>query len=114
MTTQTTHLTHYTVQRGDTLSEIAEMFGTTVEKLVKWNQIDDADLIHPGDRLIVAQSDSPKDIFYTVKAGDTLGAIAKTYGQTVDKLVKWNRIKDPDLIYPDQRLIVAKSDAAAA
>ncbi|MFE3247239.1 LysM peptidoglycan-binding domain-containing protein [Streptomyces sp. NPDC059209] len=37
MTTQTTHPTHYTVQRGDTLSAIAEMFGTTVEQLAKWN-----------------------------------------------------------------------------
>ncbi|MFF2183756.1 LysM peptidoglycan-binding domain-containing protein [Streptomyces sp. NPDC058155] len=31
------------------------------------------------------------------------------FGITVEQLVKWNRIKDPDLIHPDQRLIVAKS-----
>lgn len=58
MTTQTTHLTHYTVQRGDTLGAIAEMFGTTVEKLVKWNRIKDPDLIHPDQRLVVAKSDT--------------------------------------------------------
>ncbi|MEV0777147.1 LysM peptidoglycan-binding domain-containing protein [Streptomyces sp. NPDC050433] len=114
MTTQTTYLTHYTVQRGNTLTAIAGMFGTTVEKLVKWNRIDNPDLIHPGQRLIVGQHDSPQDTFYTVKSGDTLTAIAGKFGTTVETLVKWNRIENPDLIHPGQRLIVAKSDTTAA
>lgn len=39
---------------------------------------------------------------YTVKAGDTLGVIAKKYGTTVDKLVKLNGIKDKNKIYIGQ------------
>jgi N-acetylmuramoyl-L-alanine amidase/murein DD-endopeptidase MepM/ murein hydrolase activator NlpD len=35
---------------------------------------------------------------YTVKAGDTLGKIAKAYSTTVDALVRLNGIKDPNII----------------
>ena len=41
---------------------------------------------------------------YTVKRGDSLSVIAKNYKTTVDKLAKDNNIKNPNLIYPGQRL----------
>ena len=43
---------------------------------------------------------------YTVKAGDTLTAIAKKYNTTVEALVKKNNIKDKNLIYAGQKLNV--------
>lgn len=45
-----------------------------------------------------------KDVVYTVKKGDTLSAIAKKYGTTVDKLVKDNNIKNANLIYTGQKI----------
>lgn len=47
---------------------------------------------------------STKIITYTVKVGDTLSAIAKKYGTTVTKIVKDNKITNPDLIYPGQKI----------
>ena len=47
-----------------------------------------------------------KEEYYTVKSGDCLSAIAQKYGTTVSQLVKWNNIKEPDLIYPGQTLRV--------
>jgi len=41
----------YVVKEGDTLSEIAEQHGTTVDELVALNAIEDPDLIHPGQEL---------------------------------------------------------------
>ena len=41
---------------------------------------------------------------YTVKRGDTLSAIAKTYSTTVDALVDLNNIENRDLIYVGQVL----------
>lgn len=41
---------------------------------------------------------------YTVKAGDTLSAIAKKYNTSVDKLAKDNRIQNPNLIYVGQQI----------
>jgi LysM repeat protein len=41
----------YTVQRGDTLSAIARIFGTTVTKIVKDNGIKNPNLIYPGQTI---------------------------------------------------------------
>nr|WP_307721580.1 LysM peptidoglycan-binding domain-containing protein [Embleya hyalina] len=109
MSTKTMHFTHYTVQSGDTLTVIANMFGTTIDQLAKWNNISNPDLINIGQKLIVNKSDAPHDTFYTVKSGDTLTAIAHRFGTTIDQLVTWNGIPDPDVIQVAQRLIVAKS-----
>ncbi|MFI1582821.1 LysM peptidoglycan-binding domain-containing protein [Embleya sp. NPDC020630] len=109
MSTKTMHFTHYVVQSGDTLTAIANMFGTTIDQLVKWNNISNPNLINTGQKLIVNESDTPHDTFYTVKSGDTLTAIAHRFGTTIEQLVKWNGIPDPDLIKVAQRLIVAKS-----
>lgn len=45
-------------------------------------------------------------VYYTVKSGDTLSAIAKKYGTTVNQLVAWNNIKNPNLIYVGQKIRV--------
>ena len=49
-------------------------------------------------------NDGKKTVYYTVKKGDTLTAIAAKYKTTVAKLVKANNIKNPDLIYAGQKL----------
>jgi LysM repeat protein len=47
-----------------------------------------------------------KSTVYTVKAGDTLSKIAKKYNTTVNKLVADNNIKNPNLIYVGQKLVI--------
>lgn len=50
-------LTTYIIQRGDTLSEIAVMFGTTIAILLDLNPgIQNPSLIFPGQRLVVPAS----------------------------------------------------------
>lgn len=44
---------YYVVKHGDTLSEIAEEFGTSVGQLVSWNSLYNPDLIFPGQKLRV-------------------------------------------------------------
>jgi LysM repeat protein len=48
----------YTVKSGDTLSEIAEQYGTTVDELVRLNNIDNPDLIHPGQELKLKEEEA--------------------------------------------------------
>ena len=50
----------YTVQPGDTLSEIALRFGTTVSKLAQLNGITDPNKIYPVDRCFVSQAILPR------------------------------------------------------
>ena len=48
-----------------------------------------------------------KSNVYTVKRGDTLGKIAKTYNTSVDKLIELNGITDPNKISVGQKLKVS-------
>ena len=41
---------------------------------------------------------------YIVVKGDTLFKISRRYGVTVDDLVRWNGIKNRNLIHPGQQL----------
>lgn len=44
--------------------------------------------------------------YYTVKRGDTLSEIAKKYNTPLNKLISWNDIKNPNLIYIGQKIRV--------
>ena len=48
-------------------------------------------------------------IGYNVKRGDTLTKIAAMYGVSVLDLISWNDIRNPDLIYEGQTIIIYKS-----
>ena len=48
-----------------------------------------------------------KEIEYKVKKGDTLSKIAKENNTTVEKLVKINNIKNPNLIYAGQKIRIS-------
>ena len=59
------------------------------------------------------ESNSLKDTIcgitiYIVKKGDTLWNIAKRFSTTVEDILALNPIENPDLIYPNQRLIILK------
>lgn len=41
---------------------------------------------------------------YRVKAGDSLASIAKKYNVTVEQLMKWNNIQDPNMLTIGQQL----------
>lgn len=44
---------HYTIQVGDTLSGIAQKYGTTVSQLCAWNGISNPDMIYAGTKIRV-------------------------------------------------------------
>ena len=107
----------YTVESGDTLSNIAKKYGTTVQELVKINNISNPNLIYPGQSLrILTNSTSHGEetrqtgsITYTVQRGNTLSQIANSYGVSVSHIVEINDIKNPNLIYPGEKLRITES-----
>ena len=108
----------YIVMSGDTLSSIAIKFHTTVDELVKLNDISNPNLIYPGEIIKVpsvkrgaSKSISSKEYIktYIVRSGDTLYGIAKRFHTTVDKLVELNGLSNPNLIYPGQVLKIESS-----
>lgn len=103
---------YYIVKQGDTLSHIALWYNTTVEELVKLNNIQNPNLIYVGQKILILASDEPnkeKEITYTVRRGDSLWKIANRYGVSVDSLVSLNNIRNPNLIYPGQQIRVIVS-----
>ena len=105
----------YTVKSGDTLSEIARDYGTTVNSIVLLNpNISNPNLIYPGQQLTIRTNSSNNNssstsIVYTVVRGDTLSEIARDYNTTVSNLVILNNISNPNLIYPGQRIIISST-----
>ena len=102
--------TVYTVVRGDTLSEIALKYDTTVSNLVKLNNISNPNLIYPGQKIIIYNNvNLPNECgktFYTINRGDTLTKIAKKFDTTISAIVSLNNIKNPNLIYAGETIRV--------
>ena len=94
----------YIVKKGDTLSKIASMYGITYNYLAKYNGISNPNLIYPGQIIKIPNGSKPKT--YIVKKGDNLTKIANNFNTSVNKLVKLNNIKNPNLIYPGQEIII--------
>lgn len=98
----------YIVRAGDTLSKIAQKFNTTYQKIAKDNNISNPNLIYPNQKLKIYTSvlQETNEIIYIVKSGDTLSAIAQKYNTTYQKIAKDNNISNPNLIYPNQKLVI--------
>ena len=54
--------------------------------------------------------DPKPDTYYIVVRGDNLTKIARKFGVTVSDLVRWNNIKNPNLIYPGQKLLIREPE----
>ena len=103
---------YYTVKWGDTLSQIALDYRTTVNNLVNLNNIQNPNLIYVGQKLLIMinEQSQENELIYTVKWGDTLSQIALEYGTTVNSLVNLNNIQNPNLIYVGQKIIIRTSE----
>ncbi|WP_367139642.1 LysM peptidoglycan-binding domain-containing protein [Saccharothrix sp. HUAS TT1] len=95
------------INPGETLSELAARFGTSVDAIVALNGIPDRDYVRTGDWISIPGSGgggAPAGREYQVKPGQYLGGIAQELGVTVDHLVRLNNIQNPDLIHPGDQL----------
>ncbi len=103
-------VTEIIIQRGDTLSQLAVEYNTTVARLVQINNIANPNLIYAGSKLLVPTSGADnKNVYYIVRYGDTLSSIARRYGTTVQELVRLNNISNPNLIYVNQVILINTS-----
>lgn len=100
----------YTVKRGDTLFSLARRYGTTVEAIVRANNLKNANHIRAGQKLWIpgsgGDSSSCRGTWYTVAMGDTLFSLAKRYGTTVEAITRANGLKDPYVIKAGQKLCI--------
>ena len=116
----------YTVKSGDTLSGIASQYNTTVNQIVSLNQLSNPNLIYVGQVLKLKNSQTTNSSSsssstaattvgtYTVKAGDTLSAIASRYSTSSSTLASLNSLSNPNLIYVGQVLKVSSNASTSS
>jgi LysM repeat protein len=101
----------YKVVAGDTLSEIADRFKTTVKNLQSLNHLVNPDKLTIGQVLkITGTTSKPPDfVKYKIQNGDTLITLANRHKTTVAYLMHINpSIKNPNKIYVGQVINVPK------
>ncbi len=111
---------NYTVKSGETISEIADRYNISSDRLLELNGIRDPKGLQVGSRITVptagpAKPAKPpvlpalsaaqaKALSHTVRPGDTLSDIANTYGVPIEQIASLNGLKDPDNLVPDTQL----------
>lgn len=100
------------VQRGETLSGIANHYSIKIQELAEFNGLSNLQNIRAGQRLRLPLS-IPQPIAkdYIVQRGDTLSSIAHRFGVALQALLKTNKITDKHQIYEGQRLQLAQSSS---
>lgn len=107
----------YTVKKGDTLYNIAKRYNTTADEIIKLSHLTSTNL-YIGQELTIPETNEttttlPSFINYTVKKGDTLYNIARTYNISVDDLIKDNNLNTSILsIGQNLKIRTNKSDIA--
>ena len=106
----------YTVAPGDTLGGIAEEYDVSMRDIRRWNGLD-GDAIFVGQELILhTRSGSGERVqsTYTVRSGDTGGAIARRHNVSARDLARWNPRINLDRLRPGQRLTIYIEDLGGA
>lgn len=100
----------YTVRQGDTLHAIAQTYGSSVEAIRRVNYLRDPvanpDLIYPGNVLVIPHLADEGEVRYVVQPGDTVSQIAALFHTTIEQIANLNQLTDPNLIHPDQQLLI--------
>jgi peptidoglycan endopeptidase LytF len=106
----------YTIKQGDTLYELARTYNTTVEAIMAINPGIDPYNLQIGQVICIPESDKPPhrcpvgSFPYTIKAGDTLYELARTYNTTVEAIMAINPGIDPYNLQIGQVICIPESD----
>lgn len=93
----------YVVREGDSLSQIAKLFGVTTDTIIWANDIGRNGVIHEGQTLVILPVSG---IQHTIKKGDTLASIAKKYSVDTEEIVSFNQIHDGYVLAVGDSIIV--------
>ncbi|MBI9103378.1 MAG: M23 family metallopeptidase [Spirochaetales bacterium] len=93
---------NYTVQPGDTISEIAKKHGLSEGTLIGYNSVTDVYRLIPGTELNIPDIDGMP---YQVKNGDSLNTIATHFNVSLNSILDANDLDD-DILQPGQNLFI--------
>ncbi|PJC21977.1 MAG: hypothetical protein CO060_01685 [Candidatus Yonathbacteria bacterium CG_4_9_14_0_2_um_filter_43_16] len=79
----------YVVRSGDTISQVANMFGVTVETILWANDLTRGSVLREGQHLVILPIDG---VQHTVQKGDTLRGVANKYKGDLDEILEFNNV----------------------
>lgn len=108
----------YVVADGDTISSIADQHGLSIPAVLSANGLDWSSIIYPGQSIAIpgaapapvepAPPSAPPAVggTYVVAGGDTISAIARLHGVSVQAVLDANGLTASAIIYPGQSIVV--------
>ncbi len=104
----------HVVQAGQGLFEIAGIYGVSADAIIQANNLVDSNLLRVGQELIIPGV-TQRDVLvrqgtvHVVQSGESLLGIAIRYGVTVEEILDFNGLTDPDAIFEGQELVIPGS-----
>lgn len=95
-------IVEYTIQEGDTIWDIATIYGTDEDSILALNEVRPS-AIQIGTTLKVPNF---RGAVYQVESGDTIHEIADAYAMPVDEILKHNQIADLTALQVGQTLLL--------
>ncbi|MCP4715227.1 MAG: LysM peptidoglycan-binding domain-containing protein, partial [Deltaproteobacteria bacterium] len=93
---------YHVVKRGDTLSELAQRYGSNTSSLRRLNGLGKRSVLRVGRKLKISSSNH----YHIVKKGETLSGIALRYKTTVSALRRLNKLSHAALLHYGAKLRV--------
>jgi murein DD-endopeptidase MepM/ murein hydrolase activator NlpD len=93
----------YVVREGDSLSQIAEMYGVNTNTILWANDLKSAKEIKAGDTLVILPI---AGVRHKVVKGETLGAIVKKYDANLEEVIAYNNLASESDITEGEEIII--------
>jgi LysM repeat protein len=94
------------IKRGETLSEIALLYGVDITALAYWNNLSNPNRIRAGEVLHVL---TVNGTLHHVEEGDTLTAVASRYNVESQKISDFNMLDESQLLVAGNKLVIPDS-----
>lgn len=105
---KSTQISLYVVRQGDSLSQIAKMYGVSVNTIVWANSLRGP--IHEGDELVILPISG---VVHKVAKGDTLRSIANKYKADMEDILSYNDLLSNQTLEVGSVVIVPDGEIAA-
>lgn len=100
----------YTVQAGDTISEIAERYGISTNTIRWANGIKKGDTVRVGQEIVILPITG---IQVEVKSGDTISTIAARYQGDAEEIANYNNFDLDETLVVGEKIIIPDGELGA-